>query len=475
MKIFTNKKFTQKLIIAILCVTLLNFCIAPASNAADFGGKMMGLMRSFATGIADVVASLVQFGVTGEFHWATAGKGSGKQSGGDEETAKYWIKETKFEYPILQVSPEVIFANQIELLDVNFISPVEGREYFLELKDDSALQTLRSIIAGWYVTLRTIAVVGLLSVLIYIGIRIMISSTSGDKAKYKERLVDWIVAFCLLFFMHYIMAAIVTVVDKVDLMLNEGVNLSAIPIPSEYGEVEYNESGIVEDVEDNDVGLGEVGLDVATVKNQIATLVKVKYNGGTYEVKGAMEEMGLVRFAQDQNNAITYETIPTQDGSLPRASFTVNLQTKSSNGTESVIGGNVYTTNSDVFDVSGMRQFLQNLQGPDVSDDGEGTTTITRPTGENFKISTEGDKVMYFINYARLFLNVKDSDKYIPMATAYLLIYIALVAFTAVFTVRYIKRVIYIAFLTLIAPVVALTYPLDKIKDRKSTSMEYVV
>ncbi|MCI8621846.1 MAG: hypothetical protein HFJ50_09405 [Clostridia bacterium] len=62
-----------------------------------------------------------------------------------------------------------------------------------------------------------------------------------------------------------------------------------------------------------------------------------------------------------------------------------------------------------------------------------------------------------------------------PMSTAYLIIYIALITFTAVFTIRYIKRFIYIAFLTLMAPVVALTYPLDKIKDRKSTSMEYVV
>ena len=61
------------------------------------------------------------------------------------------------------------------------------------------------------------------------------------------------------------------------------------------------------------------------------------------------------------------------------------------------------------------------------------------------------------------------------MATAYLIIYIALVSFTVVFALRYIKRVIYIAWLTLMAPMVALTYPIDKIKDRKSTSLEYVV
>lgn len=87
----------------------------------------------------------------------------------------------------------------------------------------------------------------------------------------------------------------------------------------------------------------------------------------------------------------------------------------------------------------------------------------------------DGDQILYFTNYARLYLNVADNDEYIPMSVAYLIIYIALVTFTAVFTFRYIKRVIYIAWLTLMAPMVALTYPIDKIKDRKSTSLEYVV
>jgi len=83
------------------------------------------------------------------------------------------------------------------------------------------------------------------------------------------------------------------------------------------------------------------------------------------------------------------------------------------------------------------------------------------------KISNDSSKVLYFINYARLFLNVKDN--------AYMIIYIALIVFTVVFAIRYIKRVIYIAFLTMVAPMVAMTYPLDKIKDRKSTGVEYVV
>ena len=42
---------------------------------------------------------------------------------------------------------------------------------------------------------------------------------------------------------------------------------------------------------------------------------------------------------------------------------------------------------------------------------------------------------------------------------------IFLTILTVIFTVQYIKRVVFMAFYTLIAPLITLTYPLDKIKD----------
>ena len=48
---------------------------------------------------------------------------------------------------------------------------------------------------------------------------------------------------------------------------------------------------------------------------------------------------------------------------------------------------------------------------------------------------------------------------------AQVIMYAVLVIYTITFTVQYIKRVIYMAFYTLIAPLITLTYPLDKIKD----------
>lgn len=253
MKKFTNKKFMQKLIIAIVSVIMLNFCITPPVQAS-FGGTLMSMMIDFSTAIADVVGALVQFGVTGKWIDAVDGKGSGKvvvlgtaDDGTEgyvdaegEQRNTYWVDNANIEYPILQVSPELIFANEIELLDANFITGSSSEEFAIELEDDAPLETLRKIIASWYVTLRTIAVVGLLSVLIYIGIRIIISSTSADKAKYKQRLMDWVVAFCLLFFMHYIMAATLTVVGQVNNVLAGMTNVEGgLKIKSEYGGIAH--------------------------------------------------------------------------------------------------------------------------------------------------------------------------------------------------------------------------------------------
>lgn len=48
--------------------------------------------------------------------------------------------------------------------------------------------------------------------------------------------------------------------------------------------------------------------------------------------------------------------------------------------------------------------------------------------------------------------------------------YVALVIYTGIFTFLYYKRFLYTAFFTMIAPLVALTYPIDKIGDGKAPS-----
>ena len=82
---------------------------------------------------------------------------------------------------------------------------------------------LREMISSWYKALRAIALVGLLSVLVYVGIRILIASTGQEKAKYKKMIGDWLAAICILFVLQYIMVFIMEIVQKISDMLSANV------------------------------------------------------------------------------------------------------------------------------------------------------------------------------------------------------------------------------------------------------------
>ena len=116
-----------------------------------------------------------------------------------------------------------------EMPTVDILEDATTMEEYTEIvytKDyQSSAGILQPIVATWYNALRRIALVGLLSAIVYIGIRIVLTSTSAkDKAKYKKMLKDWLVALCLLFVLHYIMSITITVVNKI----NEVVKASSI-------------------------------------------------------------------------------------------------------------------------------------------------------------------------------------------------------------------------------------------------------
>ena len=74
------------------------------------------------------------------------------------------------------ITPGDILFNNVQLVDINFFS-----------QDGSAsqvVQTIRANVAGWYYGIRTIAIIALLSVLIYIAIRMIISTTGEEKGRY---------------------------------------------------------------------------------------------------------------------------------------------------------------------------------------------------------------------------------------------------------------------------------------------------
>ena len=82
----------------------------------------------------------------------------------------------------IMVTPFTIFFNQVPLLDVDFMSFDSP---------SSAVNDFRTQVATWYYILRIIAAAILLLILIYIGIRMAISTMAQDKVVYKKTCIEF--------------------------------------------------------------------------------------------------------------------------------------------------------------------------------------------------------------------------------------------------------------------------------------------
>ena len=92
------------------------------------------------------------------------------------------------------VTPFTIFFNQVPLLDVDFM---DFKPASNEVKE------FRTQVATWYYVMRIIATAILLLILVYIGIRMAISTIASDKAVYQKMLTDWAASLALLYLLHY--------------------------------------------------------------------------------------------------------------------------------------------------------------------------------------------------------------------------------------------------------------------------------
>ena len=103
-----------------------------------------------------------------------------------------------------------ILFNKIELLKVNFFSSVDPNDANAQI-----IESIRENIAVWYVAIRNLAAVILAVMVLYVGIRMAISSVAEEKAKYKRMLTDWVVSLVLLFVLHYVMILIININDAI--------------------------------------------------------------------------------------------------------------------------------------------------------------------------------------------------------------------------------------------------------------------
>lgn len=197
----------------------------------------------------------------------------------------------------------------------------------------SSASILSEPVASIYKTLRTVAIVALLSILVYAGIRMVITSVARDKQRYRNMLIDWFIALILVFVLHYLMAFIIDISSKL--------------------------TGLVE------------GSSIENIMLQIPDGTRVANSDGNFE-------------RLDGENK----------------------------------GSDFWATN--------------------------------------------------YIGVMRFYAGLVQNKGYTVKGITYTLMYVVVVIYMVIFTFQYLKRVLYMAFLTMIAPLVAITYPLDKINDGRA-------
>ena len=274
--------------------------------------------------------------------------------------------------------------------------------------DYSPAYILRPTIASWYLAIRNIALVALLSILVYIGIRITLTSVAGDKAKYKQMLVDWVVALALVFLMHYIMSFAVSINELI---------IDAI------SSITVNSYGTTDDV----VGDGENKV------GNIETSKDKPFRTQTSSSANIDEELNIE--AAEKFKAAGVEFFILEEPTKVKQAY------------------NILVGNGSVENGGEDSPFYNRFNADQ--------TVMVWPAND-------------FTVQARILgQNIGNDETQTKVARAgYNIVYVVLVIYTIMFCFTYLKRVIYMAFLTLIAPIVAITYPIDKISDGKAQAFD---
>ena len=278
----------------------------------------------------------------------------------------------------------------------------------------SSAKTLQPTISKWYKTFRNIAIVALLSILVYVGIRITLSSISSDKAKYKQMLMDWAVALCLVFLMHYIMAFSVTINEKI---------IKAISAIS--GSSAEEKENAVKNAKEQYLNGSTEGNDGSTTQNDEV---------GT----------GIELFIIDDDKAVerAYKTLVGDE--------------------EDVNVNEGYVSNDASY------FYNRFVWGNGTGDDKKPTALIWPANDYMTQARIKGQQRSVDKDRKE---DKTDSQMAVTRA-GYNVIYVVLVIYTIIFCFTYLKRVIYMAFLTIIAPLVAITYPIDKMNDGKAQAFD---
>lgn len=374
---------------------------------------------------------------------------------------------------------------------------------------EDSVDILRPAISNVYKFLRNLAIVVMMLVLMYIGIRIIISSAATEQSKYKQMLIDWIVGLCLLFVMHYIMSFIMNVTDIIiDMLVADETQAYYIGF-DELGAAEgawgghgeewyeffddYHDTNFINSHlalrAENDAG-GVIpekndGAILRELKHAVTFLVKPfgytseagfqsKYFESYYDWEDWESKLRL------SDNKIGYSTsgeeyIKGEDYEITRQAL--YHRTYDENG-KLVIA----TAKDRVIHLGKTRSFwgkngdvtlnaiiTQNKENKEGKISWYRHLCIYRGNILEYTrtISSFGRKYVHIYddNSSTGFTSENDSFMF---SAGNAILYVGLVLETIMFVFIYFKRLLQLSFLTMIAPMVAFMYPLDKVGDGKA-------
>lgn len=131
----------------------------------------------------------------------------------------------------LTITPFDILFNKVKLVNVNVFDLSEP---------DTITGKIRTGVATWYYVLRVIASGILLVILIYVGIRMALTTIASDKAMYNKMLIDWVTSLALIFLLQYIILFTFYVNDAlVEVMESTSKNINVSLAIEEIGKEGY--------------------------------------------------------------------------------------------------------------------------------------------------------------------------------------------------------------------------------------------
>lgn len=164
-----------------------------ARNTTSTGGALAGILAQVINIFPTMISSIMSYFVI------------------SQEDSNFSIEEFSIQ--------DLVFG-KFKLFNIDFFNvPTTG---------DDANTKIKQMVAKWYVAIRKLAIVIALVILIYIGIRMTISTLGDDKARYKKMLINWLIGFCLIFLFQYIATVAITVSEGIlEIIPEQNNNLEA--------------------------------------------------------------------------------------------------------------------------------------------------------------------------------------------------------------------------------------------------------